>query len=506
MTRQLLDPPLATPAGRVVILGVVLVVLLSLAQIYLEADPIVILLAAASALVVAALLAGRPYDFGSWFVAFAFFQLFGFAWIYKSLLLIPLDAGLLKPVPSMVWGFLLVLGAGGAAAASKLRQKPSYVLHRYYGEPARWVALGWLLFALGELSLYASFFVNRNSGSFFGGFAPLVGFTTTGLVLLANSAVGKGRIIDFRVTAVLVLAVVDGLLFNSKSSTVFQCAAVVLAVMLGPVSRFRKVVLLVAAVAVLVFADRVMFPAIHAMRGTRLRSASTPLEERMTIIRDTFTGVGNKWEDTASYEGNIFLEKHQFIPGSSLFIRRFGALGNLDITLKYGDPGSSHITPAAFVRSVLSKVVPGPLSPGKDYYHSQADKLWIQMDQRMEGGISNATMGSFPSARLIFGEWEGFVLTIGVWLVMLWVWRCFYGSDVRNPLVQSLLVTVAFTVLDLDIEGLAINLVRLAWQNIAILALAGWLVGRVSSSEGAPPATHWRRNGVVPKPQAFGRD
>jgi hypothetical protein len=488
MTDRLPAAPAAAAAGQAtlgLLLGLVLLVALVFVHISLGANLAVLALAAASALVVLALLWARPYDLGSWFAAFVFFQLFGAVWIYKSWLLIPLEDGLLRPVPSMGWGLLLVLAAAGAALASNLGQKQSCALKRYYGDPARWAALGWILFATGELSLFGAHVANYGSQQTMGAFGPFGKFTTAGLVLLANSAARRGRAIDWRIAVVLAFAVVDALLSGAKSTMVFQAGAVLFAVLLAPGPRFKQAALLVACVAALVFADRVIFPAIHVLRAENYRDMS--LRDRMTMVDDALSAGVHKWAETAEDDVTIASSNRRFFPSDSLFMRRFSALRYVDTTIAFGEAGSAQLTPAAFLQNCVSKALPGPLSPGKEYFQ-HADKLWIQMDPNMEG-ISNETMGCFPSARLIFGEWEGFALTAGVWALTLWIFRFFYGSNLRDPLVQFLIVALFYTMVEGDLETHFITLMRLCWQDIATFAVAGWLVARASRPGAAEPQT-----------------
>jgi hypothetical protein len=456
--------------------GVILLVFLNTVQLALGANLAVLAFASAGAIVVLGYLVARPADLGSLFVAFVFFQLFGLAWFYKSLCLIPLDEGLLKPVPSMIWGFFIVLAAGTAAFASRILQGTGYALSRFYDKFRFWGVLGWIFVCLGQLARYGghshSIGVDSIPGGGSGLFGPFQKFDILGTSLLACSAAKRGRAFDISLAAVLVLAVIDAMVFNIKSALIYRPAAILLAVLVGPVSLRRKISLVAMGGLAFLAADLFLFPVIQALRWNVRESAS--LAERLEL---TLAAVkrgelkGYKQVQTSDHLVDQYLN---FIPSDSAVISRFASLGYLDLTLDFAKPATASREMGAFLERALAKALPSFLSPGKDLI-PLGDYLWHDIDPTIVLD-SHVVIGPFASARLVFGEVQGFLLVTGVWIISLWLFRRFYGGDLRHPFVQFLLVNVLVTLVEGDVEVITSSLFRGFWQDVAIVATVGWVV------------------------------
>lgn len=454
---------------NIMLFGVVGTFLVSVIQLIIGANFLVISSAAFCALIVTWAIARDPRRIEGWFSAAVFFQLFGFALIYKTLTLVPFEDGLLEVGKTMFLGTLVVCaGLGAALVARKLSHRTEGTVGKEYRDFRLWSTLGVILLAIGELSIYASYFVNLGGFSS-GGFAPFTQFAIAGSIFLSAAAARKGRVFDWRIGLVLGLAVVDTLIFNAKGNTIFRVAGYFIATMAGNLSVRSKLRVVGACFVMLLFADRVLFPAVHLMRAQGFRDA--PISERIAIISTVLVG-DYKWEDVRLNEGDIWVENLRFIPTDSLFMARFGSLAYLDITVHFGEPGSYKISFLDFAKGCVVKAIPGPWSPGKEYTQL-SDKIWETLDSRMNSN-GFVTMGSFASARLLFGNIYGLVAVVVLWITLLWLFIHFYGCDVRLPLVQFVIVGVFYQLIDTDIENISVYLMRLFWQDLAVFILVIW--------------------------------
>jgi len=452
-------------------LGVISTVFISAAQAILGCNLFVLLVAASSAILVTILLAAAPTRLGSWFTAVVFFQLFGVAWIYKTLILVPFDDGLLQPTLSMFLGLLAVTIAASVAVSNRVLRPSANLLDRFYGDSRTWAISGLLLFGLGEMATYASYLINVVGASNFGGFGPLTKCAIAGEALLINASLRRGRVMDWKIALIFIVGFANALLFNSKSGIIFPIACYILAILVSPLPRAKIVKALLMLVPCLIFANSVAFPDIHVLRSTDFRNV--PLAERMQLIEGVLS-THHSWQEVRVDSGDISEEYQLFVRTDNWVVRRFASLGYLDITLEFGDPSVSHIPFSVFIRDCMNKALPAGLATDKDSI-SLADKLWHIIDPRMSVG-GNTTMGSIGTSRLVFGEWRGIAVLAAVWLCFLWLYQWGYGNDIRRPLVQFILIASIPELIETDIQYLFVCLLRLFWQDLAIMALVGWMV------------------------------
>jgi hypothetical protein len=147
------------------------------------------------------------------------------------------------------------------------------------------------------------------------------------------------------------------------------------------------------------------------------------------------------------------------------------------LTVALGDPEVTRQPLLSFFRDSALLALPARFSPAKDRL-SFADKIWATIDSRFAVG-SFATMGTIASSRMVFGTGEGIaVVVLGLWAV-LFLWQTWYGSDIRTPLLQFLLIDSVAGLIDGDIQGLFLYLMRFFWQDLLIVALAGFLVSQI---------------------------
>jgi len=458
---------IALGAALVLIAGV------SLVQLVLGAQFAFLLLADAASIMVAVLLYLAPNRIGSWFALAQLLQQFGIALICKTAMLLPVDSGLMRPLPSLSLCVVVIVLTGVSAVTQGARSAGDYRLAKYYGDPARWGSIGLLLLAVGETATWLSYFVNRNGGAIFGGFNPLVHFKIAGVALLANHVMRQGRLLSLGLVFALGLAVFEALLLNSKSEVAFRFAAYGLALFAQPIRWQKRLFAIASCVALIVAADRLVFPVIHVLRTDEFKSAS--VQDRSAMIREAFSGARYTWRDLRVAESSTIMDDYiRFLSTDDGFINRFGSLGYLDLTMAMGDPNVTRMSPIEFLRDCLVNGLPGPLARQKDYI-SFADKLWVGIDPRfLVGGF--ATMGVIASARMTFGTWEGMPILIGLLWAILYLWQKWYGSDIRTPLLQFVLIDSIAGFIDGDIQGIVLYLCRFFWQDLLVIFLAGYLM------------------------------
>jgi hypothetical protein len=445
----------------------VAIAVLAVLQMGLGADPVVIALAAFGAVIAILTVYRRPLDVGSWFAFIAFAQMYGFAWLYKSILFVPLDRGLPMPQLSMIWGAAIV-GSIAIAVEFASHARPIPIMAETYGDKNHWIAQGWILYIIGQAALLADGILNEGYHTTTGVFAPFCPFAIAGSYLIASYVAMSGRVFSRGLTLIVFIATIETLVFNQKSTLLFSLAAVGLPILIGRARGQQKLVLIAAVAIVLIAANFIIFPAVHVMRSSDFRDK--PLDQRIDIILSTLSNPG-KDEGTKVTTGDIWDENTDFIPTDSNFLMRFGSLNYLAITLKFGEAGSYNVSAPRFLWDCAIKSLPGSWS-GEKEYTQLADRMWMQMDRRMRF-VSNETMGPFASSRLIFGDSVGLLFVATELLIVIFLCYTWYGRDIRSPLPLFFLLSQLYLLLDGDVEYLTIYLFRMFWQ----LSLLFWLIG-----------------------------
>ena len=460
------------------IVAAIVLAAINLIQVLLRAEFLVLLIADATLIFSLVLLGLAPRRIGSWFTLIQVAQLFGLALLFKTIMLEPFDSGLLRPVASISLCSAAIVLTGLSTFTQGSRGTRDYKLAKYYGDPGNWRAAGLLLLALGESATWLNYLVN-SSGlgvSTFGGFNPLVHFKIAGVALLANEAMRRGKLLSRPLVFALGLAGIEALIFNSKGEAAFRFAAYGLALFVQPIAWRKKVFAVLACAAGIGFADRIVFPMIHVLRTDEFRESS--IGERVDLIIGAFSGTRYSWRDLRMEESNTIIDDYiQFLSTDDGFVNRFGSLGYIDLTVALGDPEVTRQPLIPFLADTAKLVLPARFSPAKDRL-SFADKIWATIDSRFAIG-SFATMGTIASSRMVFGTWEGIAIVVmGLWAV-LFLWQTWYGSDIQTPLLQFLLIDSVAGLIDGDVQGLFLYLMRFFWQDLLIVGIAGYFVLRL---------------------------
>jgi hypothetical protein len=450
-------------------LGILFFASLSFVHLLLGASPLVILAAFGGATIAIVAVIRNPLELGSWFTALTFVQMYGFAWVYKTILLVPLDQGLPAAETSMFWGLLIVIAAAIAHAVSRRVQRTS-LLGYYYDTATNWEACGTILYCLGQVALIVDRLVNGGEEFTTGALSPISFHVYSGIFLISAAAAKSNRVFSPKLIAIFFIAFFETFLFNEKTQLVFCLAAIAVPLLTGAVDLAKKLVLVSVGFAVILIANTVVFPAVHAMRDVDFKSKD--LSTRLSMISSAIA-MPNAFAEDARKRGDIWFENTDFVPTDGYFLTRFGSLDYLAITLKYGDPGMYQMSPLAFVTECIRRALPGSMLGEKDL-HQLSDHLWYQMDRRMRF-ISNTTMGPFGSARLIFGDVSGYLIVTFEWCVVLTIGAFLFGTDIRKPIPQFFLVISLFLMLDADVANTAVTAMRLIWQDAAIIGIAGYL-------------------------------
>lgn len=472
------NPGLHSPLSGIR-LAIVLVFIgaINVIQLALGANPIILCVTDMCVAAVLFFLAFAPNQIGAWFALVQLLQLFGVALVCKTAMLLPFDSGLLAALPSISL-CVPVIVLTGVSALRPIRQAKDYRLAKFYADPAQWRMTGLALLIIGEGATWLNYAFNINSPTSFGGFSPLVHFKIAGTALLANDAMRKGRLMSPALAVAFGIALLDGLLFNSKSEVAFRFAAYGLALVVQHFPWKKKLIAIVLSILVLAAADRIVFPVIHILRTDEFRTAS--VSDRFDMIRSAFTGdTRYTWKDLHNSQSSTVMADYiQFLSTDDGFINRFGSLGYLDLTVAIGDPNATRVPLPTFLRNCALNALPAPIVGAKENI-SMADRLWAGIDSRFTvGGF--ATMGTIASARMTFGTTEGLAITVIIFWIILCLWQIWYGGDIKSPLVQFLLIDSVTALVDGDIQGVFTYVIRFFWQDLLVIWLVGYAVARIA--------------------------